>query len=179
MTTRRPITDVWILARPKVPYYGAYPSGFLSRARVLIGARIQDPVLHVCSGKILEYPFRGFGRHDKTLDVDASLSPDFVQDARLTWPLRPGGTGWRGILADPPYTEDDADHYKSGRLKLPTPTELLVQAHEVLIPGGRIGILHYIWPKPPKGLTSIAVVAVLMGFHNRARLFSVYEKDGE
>jgi hypothetical protein len=29
----RPITDVWILARPKVKYYGAYPNGFLERAR--------------------------------------------------------------------------------------------------------------------------------------------------
>ena len=28
----RPITDVWILGRPKVRYYGAYPSGFLERA---------------------------------------------------------------------------------------------------------------------------------------------------
>lgn len=33
----RPITDFWILARPKVKYYGAYPSGFLERARALVG----------------------------------------------------------------------------------------------------------------------------------------------
>lgn len=34
----RPIADVWILARPKVKYYGAYPNGFLERALPLLGA---------------------------------------------------------------------------------------------------------------------------------------------
>ena len=32
----RPITDLWFLARPKVKYYGAYPNGFLERARALL-----------------------------------------------------------------------------------------------------------------------------------------------
>lgn len=59
----RPITDVWILARPKVKYYGAYPNGFLERARALLGVSPFDPVLHVCGGSAREYPAkpRGFG----------------------------------------------------------------------------------------------------------------------
>lgn len=32
MSSYRPICDLWILARPKVKYYGAYPNGFLERA---------------------------------------------------------------------------------------------------------------------------------------------------
>ena len=43
----RPITDVWILARSKVPYYGAYPAGFLHRARTLLGVDAVGAVLHV------------------------------------------------------------------------------------------------------------------------------------
>ena len=33
----RPITDVMILARSKTKYYGAFPAGFLSRARWELG----------------------------------------------------------------------------------------------------------------------------------------------
>ena len=32
----RPITDLWILARPKHRYYGAFPAGYLQRGRHLI-----------------------------------------------------------------------------------------------------------------------------------------------
>src|SRR5688572_14486588 len=69
----RPITDVWILGRPKVRYHGAYPSGFLERARALLGVSIDETVLHVCSGQIRYYPFRGLGRHDLTVDIDQDL----------------------------------------------------------------------------------------------------------
>src|SRR5688572_3426160 len=79
----RPITDIWILARPKVKYYGAYPSGFLERARALLGVIPTDPVLHVCGGRAKDYPAkpRGFGPNDRTLDLDAGLEPDYVQSA--------------------------------------------------------------------------------------------------
>jgi len=50
----RPITDIWFLARAKlkggVEYYGAYLGGFPERARALLGATINEPVLHVCGG---------------------------------------------------------------------------------------------------------------------------------
>ena len=66
----RPICDTWILARSKVKYYGAYPAGFLERARSQLGVHINDPVLHVCSGKVKDYPYAGgFGPNDKTVDI--------------------------------------------------------------------------------------------------------------
>lgn len=114
----RPITDVWILARPKVKYYGAYPNGFAERARALLGVTVEDAVLHVCGGRAREYPSRrGFGPNDCTLDLDASLSPDYVQAA--TDPMPSVVRGWPAILADPPYTLDDAAHYAPGRDTFP------------------------------------------------------------
>lgn len=174
----RPITDVWILARPKVRYYGAYPSGFLERARNLLGVTIIDPVLHVCGGRVRDYPFRGVGANDKTLDINEQLTPDFVCD--LTAGEIPGGP-WAGILADPPYTPDDADEYSHGRKHLPTSGALLRKCLAAVKPGGRVGILHYEWPRPPrtidgKEVRSIAVVGVLVGFSNRIRCFSVFER---
>jgi len=54
---------MWILTRAKlkggVKYYGAYPGGFPERARALLGAIIDEPVLHVCGGVVRHYPYRG------------------------------------------------------------------------------------------------------------------------
>jgi hypothetical protein len=182
MGNYRPITDVWILARPKVKYYGAYPSGFLHRARQLLGVGARGSVLHVCSGKIKEYPFSGLGVNDQTLDLDPALEPDFLCDAREPFPLRPaphllcGEVSWDAVLIDRPYTMEDADHYAPGRDKLP-PANLLVKNGIAVVPvGGKVGILDYVWPQPPKNATEVAVVTVAMGRNNRARYFTVFER---
>lgn len=178
----RPITDVWILARSKVKFYGAYPSGFLSRARTLLGAPPTMPVLHVCGGLVKHYPYKGVYPCDRTLDLDPATHPDYLQDALDAFPFGPidhpqRSLGWRAILIDPPYTPQDAAHYAVSPGKFPTAAVLLRNAHDALQPGGRVGILHQIWPRPPVlTLSCVAVVSVLVGFNNRGRLFSVYEK---
>ena len=74
--------------------------GFPERARVLIGASLSEPVLHVCGGMSKYYPYaRGFGKFDKTLDIDPLADPDYVQDARDPFPQINGGN-WAGILMD-------------------------------------------------------------------------------
>jgi hypothetical protein len=168
----RPITDVWILARPKVKYYGAYPAGFLSRARELLGVSIDDPVLHVCSGMVRDYPFRGLGPNDRTLDADGRLEPDYCIDVTE----KPLPKRYAAILADPPYTETDAAKYRSGPEIFPKAGALLAKCIEALEVGRRVGILHYEWPRPPANARSVAVVGVLVGFSNRIRCFSVFER---
>lgn len=191
----RPICDMWILARPKIKYYGAYPSGFLSRARELLGVSVYDPVLHVCSGKVTDYPFRGFGPNDVTVDLDPALEPDHVMDVREDLPPPPEGyDAWPAILVDPPYSEADAEHYAEGKGNLPNPNKLLRLCLERVAVGGRVGMLHYVVPRPPKklrvSLTSgggelvetpvrfVACVGVFVGFSNRIRAYSVYEVEG-
>ena len=52
------------------------------------------------------------------------------------------------------------------------------RAWEVLPVGGRVGLLHYIVPSPPDKATSrlVAVVSVMVGYNNRMRAFTVFEK---
>lgn len=172
----RPITDTWILARPKVPYYGAYPNGFLERARVLLGVDLSQPVLHVCGGMVKDYPGkRGIGFNDCTLDMDPLLFPDYLRDARD--PI-PDPDKWAAVLGDPPYTPEDADHYAVGRSVLPSACEILTSALKGVRPGVRVGILHYIWAAPrPRDLGNpLALITVIAGYDNRARLFSVWER---
>jgi hypothetical protein len=187
MGNYRPITDIWFLARAKLKggekYYGAYLGGFPERARALLGCNINDPVLHVCGGKAKLYPYkRGFGPNDKTLDLDPHVNPDFLQDAREPWPLSISQTGsggrdfWKGCLLDPPYSVEDAGKYAVGSLAYPPQNLLLKRAFEVLPVGGRVGIIHYVLPSPPKNSVFVAAVGILCGFNNRIRCYSVFEK---
>jgi hypothetical protein len=189
----RPICDVWILARPKVKYYGAYPNGFLERGRRMLPARRATPVLHVCGGKVKEYPtWSTLCPNDVTCDLDPDVTPDVVWNVRTNgipdpsqFPAlragelcrRVGESGWRGMLIDRPYTPPDADHYAPGSAELPEANQLLRDAMDVLVEGGRVGILDYVWPQPPRiGVRSIACIGVIAGFNNRMRCFSVFEK---
>lgn len=174
--TYRPITDIWILARAKLKdgrkYYGAYPGGFLERARVIAGASIYEPVLHVCSGMVKHYPYKGgFGPHDKTLDHNPLTEPDYLQDARSELP---SPRYWKAILIDPPYTLEDAVKY--GASEMLNPNKLIKDAIDTVTIGNRVGILHYIWPRCPKNAKCIASIGVLVGYNNRIRCFSVYER---
>lgn len=174
----RPICDTWILARPKVKYYGAYPNGFLERAKVLLGISGDDPILHVCGGHAKSYPNKRIvGSSDYTLDLDPNTKPDFCQDARDPLPNFTHGRLWSAILIDPPYTEADAAKYQPGAAVLPSANELLRNALKSVLVGDRVGMLHYILPQPPKvGAKFIACVGVIVGFNNRMRVFSVFER---
>ncbi len=172
----RPITDIWILARAKLKdgrkYYGAYPGGFLERARVIVGANINEPVLHMCAGMVKHYPYKGgFGPNDKTLDLAPGTEPDYLQDAKLDYPY-PGR--WKAVLIDPPYTKEDAANYFAKKYISPN---LLVQngINSVNV-GNRVGILHYLWPRSPRNAKCVASIGVLVGYNNRIRCYSVYER---
>lgn len=186
----RPICDTWILARSKVKYYGAYPAGFLHRARALLGVGPSGAVLHICAGKVRDYPYRGFGPNDRTLDLDPACNPDFLRDCRETLPFRTPPlqimvdgqerdmppTLWDAVLIDRPYTPDDADHYVPGTGALPPLNDLLKRALDVVQVGHRVGVLDYLVPHPGKRASFVALIAVSTGFNNRIRAYSVFER---
>lgn len=178
MSNYRPICDIWILARSRVKYHGAYPGGFLHRARALLGVHPSEAVLHVCAGRVREYPFAGFGKHDKTLDLDPATKPDYLLDARapLPWKNEMQMEPWPAVLIDRPYTRGDADKYAPGKDKMPDLNALLKNAIGVVAVGSRCGVLDYTWPQPPKIAREVAVIAVGTGRNNRARWFTVFER---
>jgi hypothetical protein len=170
---------MWILARPKVPYYGAYPNGFLERALALLGG-VNASTLHVCGGHAKKYPNARLMANGWTLDLDRATEPDFHHDAREPLPLRGSeNEPWDAILCDPPYTPQDAAKYAPGADLLPPPNLLLKRALAAVDVGGRVGMLHYVLPQPPKiGVKFIACIGVIVGFNNRMRVFSVFERLG-
>lgn len=176
----RPITDVWFLARPKVKFYGAYPNGFLERAKCLLGITHRTAILHVCGGRVKDYPNKRIvGPNDYTLDLDPATEPDFLQDARDPWPTYSANeSAWPAILIDRPYTVADAAHYAPGEQKLPQINSLLKRGIEAVRPGGKVGVLDYTLPQPPReGVRFVACVGVIAGYNNRMRCFSVFERE--
>lgn len=173
----RPIADMWFLARAKLKdgkkYYGAYMGGFPERARSLLCATINEPVLHVCGGMARYYPYKGgFGVNDKTLDIDATCEPDYLQDATEPLPK-----GFKAMLIDPPYSAEDSQRYN--HKEYPNPNVLVKQAIEAIEIGCRVGIIHYIIPMCPKNAKFVACVGTVCGFNNRIRAYSVFEKLSE
>jgi hypothetical protein len=190
----RPFTDVWILARPKSKYFGAYPAGFLRRARDLIGCSQEDRVLHVCSGDIANYRcgagcsgngdhWHGFSHgRDVTMDIDPALNPDYCLDVRDVESFRTIAQQHQiqGMLADPPYTKGFAANYSVGPDVFPSANTIVKNALAVLPVGGRVGILSMEWPRYPKATArQIAIIGVLVGNGNVGRWFAVYEQTSE
>lgn len=184
----RPITDFWFLARAKLKggkkYYGSYLGGFPERARVLIGASLEEPMLHVCGGMAKHYPYAGgFGPLDETLDLDPDCDPDMLMDASIAIPSQPRGAlhgqSWAGILIDPPYSPEEAIHYQPGPDKYPKPNKVLELALDALPIGRKAGLIHYLLPRCPNQAKFTACVGICCGFNNRIRVFSVFEKKSQ
>lgn len=177
----RPITDFWFLTRCKykggIKRYGGYLGGFPERARVLIGAPLNEPMLHLCGGMARYYPYpRGFGKWDKTQDLDPACNPDFLCDAGTAVQHNYDGDPWAGILIDPPYSEADAMNYAPGMGRYPKPNKLVALSIETLEVGRKVGIIHYVVPRCPTNAKFVACVGIACGFNNRIRAFSVFEK---
>lgn len=99
------VVGTWIMGndyRVKSEYYGGYPAGYLKRIKALFPEKRN--ALHLFSGKVDTEFFPG-----DTVDINPSLNPTFLDDAQtLTGvPLE----SYDLVLADPPYSVEDCDHY--------------------------------------------------------------------
>lgn len=99
------VVGVWVLGqdyRSKSGYHGAYPPNYLLRIKALFPEKKR--ALHVFSGMVDLEAFPG-----DTVDLNPTLNPTFVDDAQTleSVPLEE----YDIVLADPPYTEEDANRY--------------------------------------------------------------------
>lgn len=137
------------------------------------------------------YPNKRLVKNAFTVDVDPRHEPDAVADfSGDETPEQMVGMSFDGVIVDPPHTQQDHDEYLvrgMPAVKLPNPNTLLRLALMHVEVGGRVGMLHYLWPRPPKRklpgaaeatdtARSIALISVVCGFGNRLRGFSVYER---
>lgn len=118
---------------------GRYPKGFLRHVVKLrlLGDVRRDEILHVCSGTLGPY-------ERLTVDVRLEARPWVVADGRH---LPFADSTFKAVMMDPPYSETYArELYGTDN---PRPSHLLREAARVVVPGGRIGILHVAVPFAP------------------------------
>src|ERR1039458_9326846 len=119
--------------RVQTGYYGGYPAGYLRRVRALFPDKRR--VLHLFSGKVDLATLPG-----DTVDINADLAPTYVDDAqRLTHvPL----ADYDLVLADPPYSVEDAERYQTTMVKRNT----VLSALSGLSPGAHVVWLDQVLP---------------------------------
>jgi hypothetical protein len=146
-------------------YYGGYPAGCLKRIRALFPDKRR--VLHLFSGKVDLAALPG-----DTVDINASLCPTFVADAHTL-------TGvpvedYDLILADPPYSEEDADHYGTPLVNRNKVVEVL--SHRMQ-PGAHLAWLDQAQPMYAKArLKPEAAIGIVRSTMHRYRCLLIWRR---
>jgi SAM-dependent methyltransferase len=146
------------------PVYGQYPRALI--AKILPWLRCaRHEILHVCSGSLP--PGEGI-----RVDIRPEARPDVLADGREL-PFADGSIV--AALCDPPYSAHYARELYG--VDYPRPSHLLREMARVVRPGGRIGIVHYITPKPAPGTRFVKAFGLSTGFDMPMRAIAVYERD--
>lgn len=147
------------------PEGGGYPLRFLRHAYETLGCWSPDHVLHLCSGS-MQRGIRVDIRHEKRPSVVADVRNTPFADESFLW-----------IMSDPPYSEEYARNLYGTEKHYPKPGQILREASRLLIPGGRVGLLHFQVPMARRPLRLIGVWGITTGAGYAIRAWSVFEKE--
>ena len=150
--------------RVKSAYYGGYPAGYLKRIRALFPDKHR--VLHVFSGKVDLAALPG-----DTVDINPDLHPTYVDDAQTLTkvPLQ----SYDLILADPPYSVEDAERYQTTMIKRNT----VMRALQAVSPGSHIVWLDQVLPMYRKDAFAMdAVIGMVKSTNHRFRVVTIFRR---
>ena len=158
--------------RNKSDYYGAFPGNFLARLGALFPEHAIQPgmlpmggmVLHAFSGSLAAGPY------DR---CDINQPSEFQCDVREL-PARISLLPYDLTIADPPYSDEDAEKYKAPPLDRGALTNALAQVTRI---GGFLCWLDTVWPMHRKEFWRDAGhVYVLRSTNHRVRLLTIFER---
>ena len=159
------VVGTWIMGndyRVKSTYYGGYPAGYLRRVRALFPEKRR--VLHLFSGKVDLDAFPG-----DTVDMNPDLAPTFLDDAQTLErvPLEQ----YDLVLADPPYSIEDCEHYGTSMVK----RNLVMRALSRLPQAAHIVWLDQVLPMYRKDTYAMeAVIGMVKSTNHRFRVVTVF-----
>lgn len=161
------VVGTWIMGndyRVKSTYYGGYPAGYLRRVRALFPEKRR--VLHLFSGRVDLAALPG-----DTVDINSALAPTYVDDAQKlkAVPLE----RYDLILADPPYSVEDADRYQTTMVKRNT----VMKALKRVSGGTHVVWLDQVLPMYRKETFGIeAVIGMVKSTNHRFRVVTVFRR---
>ena len=143
--------------------YGSYPAGYLKRIKALFPDK--KHVLHLFSGNVDTQIFPG-----KTCDLDSVYKPDYVDDAQTlrNVPLEKFDL----VMADPPYSVEDAKHYQKTMIKRNVVMRTLGTR---LRKGTHVVWLDQVFPMHRKDQFAIeAVIGMVKSTNHRFRVITIF-----
>ncbi len=161
------VVGTWIMGanyKVKSTYYGGYPAGYLKRIKALFPDR--KKVLHLFSGKVDLDVFPG-----DTVDITADLNPTYIDDAQTLTkvPL----SEYDLVLADPPYSVEDSEHYKTTMIK----RNVVMRALQRLPVGAHVVWLDQVLPMYLKKMFSVeAVIGMVKSTNHRFRVITIFKR---
>jgi hypothetical protein len=161
------VVGTWIMGnsyKVRSGFYGGYPDGYLRRIKALFPEK--KKILHLFSGKVDQSILPG-----DTVDIDPSLSPTYVDDAqRLDGvPL----DQYDLVLADPPYSIEDAERYQVSMVK----RNSVMSALRRLNSGTHVVWLDQVLPMYRKDTFAIdAVVGLVKSTNHRFRVMTIFRR---
>ena len=161
------IVGTWIMGnnyRVKSEYYGGYPAGYLRRIKALFPDK--DRVLHLFSGKVDLEVMPG-----DTVDLNPDLKPTYLDDAQTleSVPLE----DFDLVLADPPYSVEDCEHYGTSMVK----RNKVMKALQRTVPGTHIVWLDQVLPMFRKDFFKVvAVIGMVKSTNHRFRVITIFER---
>ena len=161
------VVGTWIMGndyRVKSEYYGGYPAGYLRRVRALFPDKKRT--LHLFSGRVDLTAFPG-----DTVDINSEFRPTYIDDAQTlrNVPLK----NYDLILADPPYSIEDAERYQTTMVK----RNLVMRALQRLSIGAHIVWLDQVLPMYRKdAFEQEAVIGMVKSTNHRFRVATVFRR---
>jgi hypothetical protein len=162
------VVGTWIMGndyRVKSGYYGGYPAGYLRRMAALFPDRKR--VLHVFSGKVDIAAMPG-----DTVDLNADMAPTWVADAHdlTAVPLH----DYDLVMADPPYSVEDAERYQTTMVKRNVVMRSLAAG---MAAGARVVWLDQVLPMYRKDEWAIeAVIGMVKSTNHRFRVATIFRR---
>jgi hypothetical protein len=162
------IVGTWIMGndyRVRSGYYGGYPAGYLRRVAALFPDRRR--VLHVFSGRVDLTAMPG-----DTVDSNPDMNPTWVADAHdlSAVPL----DQYDLVLADPPYSVEDAERYQTTMVQRNVVMRSLAAG---MTEGARVVWLDQVLPMYRKAEWAIdAVIGMVKSTNHRFRVVTVFRR---
>ena len=162
------VVGTWIMGndyRVKSGYYGGYPAGYLKRVAALFPDRRR--VLHVFSGKVDLGSMPG-----DTVDSNPAMTPTWLADAHdlSMVPL----AHYDLVLADPPYSVEDAERYQTSMVRRNVVMRSLAAG---LSAGARVVWLDQVLPMYRKDEWAIeAVIGMVKSTNHRFRVTTIFRR---
>ena len=162
------LIGMWIMGnnyRVKSSYYGGYPHGYLKRIKSLFPDK--RSVLHLFSGMVDTDTMPG-----DTVDMLPELNPTYVDDAQTLdkVPVRE----YDLILADPPYSVEDAKHYGTPMISR---NKVMKALGNKAISGTHVVWLDQVLPMYRKAEWDlVGLIGMVKSTNHRYRLITIFER---